>query len=209
MLDVLHFDFNQCLRETEELEALLASKPLLRERDDILPFFKARRQLSAYIGSYIPDIISYNRVAHEFRLGGSFVCDLAVGDWERRHYAFVEFEDAQKNSLFRQKRGKATPEWAPRLEHGFSQLVDWFFQIEDIKGTADFEEVFGTGPVDYVGILIVGRAQELGPREQRRLKWRQTAVQVNGKRIYCKTFDQLCSDLRARLESLRLIAENP
>jgi len=153
--------------------------------------------------------VSYNRVAHEFELAGSFICDIVVGDWERRHYAFIEFEDAAPKSMFTKRERKKTPEWSRRFEHGFSQLADLFFLIDDVRHTADFQTAFGTGPVDYVGLLILGRDETLGVREERRLKWRESHVQINSKKIYCKTFDQLYADLLARLQSLPLIERTP
>ena len=32
---------------------------------------------------------------------------------------------------------KATPDWSPRFEHGFSQLVDWFFKLHEIAAKAE------------------------------------------------------------------------
>jgi hypothetical protein len=167
-LQVLNFSYEQCLQETLELRDLLNSKTSLKERDDILPFFEKRMHLSAFIGSDA-NLISYNRIAHEMELNGSFVCDLVVGDWDRRRYAFIEFEDATPKSIFVKKKHKQTPEWSPRFEHGFSQLVDWFFLIDEIRSTTDFQTTFGTEPIDYVGLLILGRTQHLETRELARL----------------------------------------
>jgi hypothetical protein len=63
-----------------EFRALLASKSELKEAQEILPFFRARRQLATTLGSvplggFVPD-----RMAFEFELFGDYVCDLVVGD---------------------------------------------------------------------------------------------------------------------------------
>jgi len=49
------FDPEQCHKEAMELQALLEANPTLAEREEILPFFKARLQLSAFVGSYHPE----------------------------------------------------------------------------------------------------------------------------------------------------------
>lgn len=50
------FDPIKCRAEITELNALLESKAELSERHDIQPFFKCHEQLSAFLGSYAPDI---------------------------------------------------------------------------------------------------------------------------------------------------------
>jgi hypothetical protein len=199
---VIRFDPDQCRRETQELQALLASRPSLDERADILPFFKARLQLSAFLGSYHPDIARYDLVAHEFSLFGDFACDLVVGDTKTRAFAFIEFEDAAPNSIFkrRKRKGRSTPEWATRFERGFSQVVDWFYKLHDQSNTAAFEEKFGARSIKYQGLLVIGRNEPMGLREKQRLLWRQEFVTVYSKQIHCKTFDQVCEDLLDRLQ---------
>jgi hypothetical protein len=206
------FDPAECLRETPGLRDWLAANTSLEERKDVLPFFKARQQLSAFLGSYHPDIARYDRVAHEFPLFGDFTCDLVVGDSQTQAYAFIEFEDAAPDSIFakkggKKKAGKATPEWAPRFERGFSQLVDWFFKLHDQANTTEFEAKFGSRTIKHCGLLVIGRDQALGPREAQRLRWRQEFVLVNSKQIHCKTFDQLCEELLYRLGKYSLAAK--
>jgi hypothetical protein len=165
-----------------------------------LPFFRARNHLSAYLGSYHPGIVRYDLVAHELPLFGDFVCDLVVGDSKSKAFAFIEFEDAAPESIFVKKGAKATPEWAPRFEKGFSQLVDWFFKLHEQGPTPTFESLFGSRTVQALGLLVIGRTETLAPREVQRLWWRQEHVVVHSKQVYCKTFDQLCEDLLDRLK---------
>jgi len=203
-LQPLDFSFEQCKTEILDLQRLLARKKTLKERDQILPFFKKRLHLSAYVGSYVPEIVTYDRVQHEFDLNGSFKCDLVVGDSARRKYAFIEFEDAAPNSIFEQK--KRTPEWSRRFEHGFSQLVDWFFLLDDVRHTTDFENAFEGRDIQYTGLLILGRNDDLEARETRRLNWRKEFVQIHAKAIHCITFDQLCEDLLAKVDFIDRIS---
>jgi hypothetical protein len=100
-LNPLVFDPVQARKEWREYEMLLASKPELKERDDILPFFQQRHHLSLLIGSYLPSIAKLNCFAHEFSLFGDFKADLIVGDSITRHYLLIEFEDGKSNSIFK------------------------------------------------------------------------------------------------------------
>lgn len=198
MLEEVVFDRAKCLAEVREFQSFLGSHTTLKERDEISPFFKARDHLSAFLGVYNYRTIKFDRIGHEYPLFGDFKCDLVVGDWSRRSYVFVEFEDAAPESIF-VKKSRNTPEWSPRFEHGFSQIVDWFYKLDTQRHLPDFEERFGARIIHASGLLVVGRKQDFGPRETDRLHWRQDHIAVNGKRIDCMTFDDLCEDMLARL----------
>jgi len=189
----------ECINELEKFEALLASKAELKERDEILPFFNANRHLAAFLGTYIPDIANPDRLAHEYDIFGDFACDLAVGDSKSKTFLLIEFEDAKPESLFYKNGKKTTPEWAPRLEHGFSQVLDWFWKLSDMEKSDDYENRFGARHVTIHGLVVVGRDQTLLPREKARLKWRQDHTIVHSKKVSVITFDQLARDLRYRL----------
>lgn len=179
--------------------ALLASKEELSERDDVLPFFNANRDLACFIGTDVPNIAIPDLLAIEYDLFGDFTCDLAIGDSRTKTYLLVEFEDAKSSSIFTASKSKTTPEWAFRLEHGFSQIVDWFWKLSDMEKTAEYEYRFGTRVASFHGLLVVGRDQHLESREKARLHWRQDNTVVASKKISVITFDQLASDLRYRL----------
>jgi Shedu protein SduA, C-terminal len=196
------FDPVQCRKEAEELRDFLATTTQLQERKQVIPCFKERLQLSAFLGSYHPEIVRYDLVAHELPLFGDFVADLVVGDSKNSAFAFIEFEDASAESIFVKR--KATPDWSSRFEHGFSQLVDWFFKLHEQGQTVEFEDKFGSRTIRHVGILVIGRTEHLGKREEQRLRWRQEYVLLNSKQVYCKTFDQLRDDLLDRLEQFSI-----
>jgi hypothetical protein len=199
------FDPVQCRTEAGDLRDLLATNRDLQERKQVIPFFKDRLHLSAFLGSYHPDIVRYDLVAHELPLFGEFVADLVVGDSRTNAFAFIEFEDAAPDSIFVKK--KATPDWSNRFEHGFSQLVDWFFKLNDQGATVEFEEKFGSRTIYKLGILVVGRTEHLGKREEQRLRWRQENVLLASKPIHCKTFDQLRDDILDRLDQVTTAAK--
>jgi hypothetical protein len=99
-----------------------------------------------------------------------------------------------------------TPEWEQRVERGLSQVVDWFWKLSDLEKSVDFENKFGTRHPTFHGMVIVGRDQELGLREQSRLKWRQDYTIVDSKRVRIITFDQLARDLGYRLTNYLVAA---
>ncbi|HEX8392645.1 MAG TPA: Shedu immune nuclease family protein [Longimicrobium sp.] len=199
-LNAVRFDPVLCREELQSLAALLATPEPLGERRSLLPFFRRSLQLSALIGSYSPQIGTSDLVAHEYVLFGDFTCDLVVGDSRRQSYCFIEFEDAAAGSIFVQ-RGRATPSWSRRLEHGFSQLIDWFWKLDDARGSAEYQHRFGGGYPRVMGIIVVGR-DGLASRERQRLQWRSERVVVDSKQIICLTYDQLLADLTLRLDTL-------
>jgi Domain of unknown function (DUF4263) len=195
------FDPRICRQELNELKFHLDSKFELSERKDVLPFFKQREHLSSFIGSYFPYISSFDKLAYEYDIFGDFKADLAIGDSESGWYGFIEFEGASETSIFDRKGGKITPEWSSRFEHGFSQVVDWFWKLLALENTREFISQFGSEFTGYEGMLIIGRSEGLEQRERDRLRWRRDRLIVNSKHIHCVTFDELYYHLDTRLRS--------
>lgn len=131
---------------------------------------------------------------------GDFRTDLILGDRDRGKFIVLEFEDGTTDGIFKTTKGKATPEWTTRFEHGFSQIVDWFGMIDDVKNTHDFREDFGQGHVGFTAMLVIGRSGGLDDSMLRRLKWRTERVRVDSHNVECITFDQLYDDLSRRIE---------
>lgn len=196
------FDVDQCLKDLADFRTLLSSKTDLSEQLDILPFFRSHPNLSVFLGSFFPNLRTFDRLAFEYQLFGDFACDLVVGDSLTGWYCFIEFENADASSVFLTKKGKATPEWSPRFEHGFSQLVDWFWKMDDFKQTSEMQYRFERNLVRYQGLLVLGRSSSLGIREQIRKDWRLEKVVIDSKQVFCLTFDELYEDLNARLVSM-------
>jgi hypothetical protein len=70
-------------------------------------------------------------------------------------------------------------------------------------GTAEFSTRFGRRDPSYFGLLVIGRSSDLThPREMSRWRWRQQKVLINSLPIHCVTYDDLCSELLARLTKL-------
>jgi hypothetical protein len=201
VFESLVFDPRQCRNEVAELRQWLAHHPTLDEKRQILPFFRARRHLSAFVASSTSIVDRYDRIAFEYPLFGDFGCDLVVGDSARNAYCFIEFEDAGPTSLFVQRGKRVSREWSPRLEHGYSQIIDWFHKLDDMRRSDDLIARFGSRSIVFAGVLIIGRDQYLAHGETERLAWRKANVVVASQLIRCRTFDGLVEDLEARLET--------
>jgi Domain of unknown function (DUF4263) len=185
--------------EVAELRAYLLANSDLKEAA-LRAFFGARPHISALMGHYNPSVKRVDRLAYEYPLFGDFRCDLAIGDSATRACTFVELEDAGPRSLFVKHGDKATKEWSPRFDHGYSQVVDWFHKLQDMSNTAAMKARLGKRGIDYTGAVIVGRDQHMSVGERERLRWRREHVIVNSKRIFCVTSDELLEDLEFRLD---------
>jgi hypothetical protein len=195
------FDLTKARAELAELKLLLDNSDELSETKDILPFFKGRQQLSTFLASFNADIPRPNVVAHEFPLFGDLRTDVIAGDSKHHSFAFIEFEDARKESVF-VATGRHLPEWSSRLEHGFGQIVDWFWKIADFGNTADFEAKFGSRAATFVGVLVVGRSKFLSGQDRQRLNVRRDKLLVDSRRVICCTYDELYDLLHGRLSLL-------
>ncbi|MGA6826672.1 Shedu immune nuclease family protein [Nitrospira sp. NS4] len=185
----------RCRKEWNEYSALLASKSVLSERRDILPFFKDRQNLSLLICSYFPRIKTPDLFAHEYQIDGDFVADLVVGDSSVQHYLLIEFENGAPDSIFKKRASKATPDWASRFEGAHSQLIDWLWKLEDKRSTGDFLNTFGSRQASFQGLIIVGKDMQLLPQEKARLKWRMNRTMIDSNAIACVSFNELSDDL--------------
>jgi hypothetical protein len=189
------FDANNCRKEWNEFVQLLAQNQTLSERNHILPFFKQSRDLSIFIGEFFSKIKKPDVFAHEYEIYRDFIADLVIGDSVTNHYLLVEFEDGKPESIFLKKGNKSTPDWSPRIEAAFSQLVDWLWKLEDMRSTADFQNTFGTRRATFEGLIIIGKDMNLAPQEADRLKWRMDRTMIDSNPISCISFNQLSEDL--------------
>jgi hypothetical protein len=199
-LEKFTLNLPKCRRELADFQELLDRQGGLSERDEVLPSFKTHRHIAALIGAYNPRINRFDRIASEFDLFGDYTCDLVIGDSTSHNFCFVEFEDASPNSVFIKKRGKSTPEWSPRFEHGFSQILDWFRILEDQQRTAQFKARLGAETIQYLGLLVIGRRQFLDDAQYQRMRWRSEQVQVGARQVHCITFDELFQTLSLKLD---------
>jgi hypothetical protein len=184
-------DPKTCRKQIDEFGALLKSNASLSEKNDIQPLFKKRRQLSAFIGSYMRDVGPASDYAFEYPIYGDFAADLVVGDKGIGRFCVIEFEDGREDSIFKPAGAKSTTEWSQRFEHGFSQIVDWFTLLDDLKKTDRFKRDFGDGHIRFSAMLIIGRESGLDDFDRKRLLWRTEKVRVDSHSVECVTFDAL------------------
>lgn len=142
----------------------------------------------------------------EFSILGEFRADFAISNSCKSKFLFVEFEPAKRESVFAKKtdgKGIVSYEWSDKFEHGFSQILDWHYRMEDLRRTARFQEHFGSEDVEYEGILVVGRdcfVKEVGGMA--RLNWRKDKTVIDSRKIYCMTYDKLFRELQGRMNSI-------
>ena len=194
-------DPKRCRAEWSSFITLLASKPVLSEQKDVLPFFKKSKDLSLLICSYFPKIKTPDQFAHEYEIDGDFVADLVVGDSKVHHYLLVEFENGATDSIFKKKGKKMTPDWAPRFEGAYSQLIDWLWKLEDKRSTADFVNTFGSRRATFQGLVVIGKDMNLSQQERDRLKWRMDRTMIDSNAISTVSFDELGADIDHWLKS--------
>lgn len=192
VLEPIAFNHAEFEAELSALGALLDSASELSETKDIQPLFKAAKSLSAFLGIFAPRGFGPGtELAFEFPFFGDYRADLVVGNKKAGHFCVVEFEDAGPDSIFRRQPTRANPEWSSRFEHGFSQLTDWFFNLDDYKKTHGFARSFGHGHIMFTGLLIIGRSAGLDDMKRARLRWRSDKVLIDSNTISCITFDDL------------------
>ena len=118
-----------------------------------------------------------------------------MGNSSTQHYLLVEFEDGSSDSVFKTRKSKSTPEWAPRFESAYSQIVDWLWKLEDMRTTSHFEHAFGSKHATFQGLIVIGKDRRLQPQEQNRLRWRMDKTLIDSNAVSCVSFDQLRDDM--------------
>jgi hypothetical protein len=198
VLETLAFDPGKFQQEMADFEALLKSKADLSEADDVLPFFKTHKHLVAYMGTFAPTIPAATEICFEFEFFGDFRADVLLGSKQEREFCVVEFEDGHEDSIFKKQPRRKNPEWSARFEHAFSQIVDWFYNLEGYKNTPGFAATFGHGHVSFTGLLVLGRSASLDDARRDRLNWRTDTVSIGRHKVSCLTFDDLHAGLQRK-----------
>ncbi|MEO8147035.1 MAG: Shedu anti-phage system protein SduA domain-containing protein [Bacteroidia bacterium] len=206
--ETVSLNSKQFERELSDFRNLLDSSDQLDERKTILPFFRTRKQLCSFIGAFYVELNNAFEISFEKPLTGDFKSDLIVGDAISKKFLFVEFESAKPNSIFETRNSRYYKKWSTSIEKAYSQFVDWFWKIERMKRSNDLYDFFGNDLIDYLGLLVIGRDKFFTDKsDEERFIWRRENFELNGKRIFCVTYDQLYKILSQRLESLKLIGK--
>jgi hypothetical protein len=196
VLETIAFDPVKFQQELQAFGELLRSKSDLSESHDILPFFKNSRHLTAYMGTFALNIAVATEICFEYDFFGDFKADILLGSKQEKEFCVVEFEDGKQDTIFKKQRKRKNPEWSARFEHAFSQITDWFYNLEDFKNTQGFATTFGAGHTSFTGLLVMGRAASLDDTKKSRLKWRTDTVSIGKHKVSCIT----CDDLHAGLQ---------
>lgn len=115
-----------------------------------------------------------------------------LGDKAYRQFCVIEFEDARLHSIFKLSQNQNTMVWAERFKHGFSQIIDWYTMLDDLKKTQRFRRDFGDGHIRFSPMLIIGPDASIPDSHERfRLDWRTDKVSVDSNNVICVTFDEL------------------
>jgi len=207
MLELTPHNFNagDCRRQLEELCNFLNESLKIKERE-LLEFFTERINLILLMGSftYATKADFYNSEVSLF--GNEFRADFIVADSLRSKFTFIEFEDAEVNSIFKLKsKGSngTSYEWSPRYEHGLGRVIDWYCRIDDFERTNKFEDYFSNSNISYTGLLAIGRDCHLQKRGlSKRFNWRREKTVVNSKSLPCFTFDELLLNMTEKLDEL-------
>ena len=88
-------------------------------------------------------------------------------------------------------------------------MVDWFFVLDDQRGTAAFTRLFGAGHIQFFGMLVIGRSADLDAHDMGRLQWRADRVSINTHKIFCYTYDDLLSDLERNWQAFSRVGRHP
>ncbi len=171
---------------------LLNTHHELEEKRDVQPFFKRHEEL-------IPLLAELGRVSRsnvdeyefEFDLWQDLVCDIGIGDSKSNTYCLIELEAAKRNSIFKNKP-KNYPKYSDRLECGYSQIIDWFFKIDEMKNTSSIRRRFAGDYPRVNAVLIIGRSHVLDTDlERNRFNWRRDNTLIGAKNVNCLTYDEL------------------
>lgn len=168
----------------------------------IVAEIKARPQmaclLSALLGIPAPDLIKF-----ELQLKGMFRTDLVLGNDSSRQFALIEFEDAEATSIFKPGT-KQYRYWAPRIEHGFGQVVDWAWVRSDHPNDATLVAGFGGVIRTSAYAVICGRDASLADSiEWKRLNHRRDSLKIEGHPALVLTYDEMVRQMDENLATLK------
>src|SRR5260370_38316598 len=100
VLESIIFDPTTFDKELQDFDVLLHSKVNLSETKDIQPFFKKSKHLTAYLGTFAPNIVPATELCFKYEFFGDFRADVFLGSRAAKEFCVVEFEDGNQNTIF-------------------------------------------------------------------------------------------------------------
>jgi len=165
---------------------------------------KKMPNLSCLIGHLNYGAPRANVYKFEFPLMGSFKADLVVGNSRAKKFALVEFESGKKFSLFKRRGTLQYRDWSAEFEHGFGQLIDWGWIIDDCRQTQNFKNIFGCDDISVVYLLVCGRNSQMEDEtERKRHFWRSERCKIEGALATCLTYDGLFGFFQSTIEAIK------
>ena len=188
----------------------------LEEEEHLSPAIKSSPNLVSIIGAAFGGVSNPDLIAHEYWILDKLRCDFAVCNSRHQTYCFIELENAVKKSVFVERKATlfnglmGRPpyyDWAPRFEHGTSQMLDWIRILEDSKQTGDYRAHFGS-PNEFEAqfVLVIGRDEFLSADQKERLAWRSKSVQAAGHKVKCITYDRLLEEAEFQIANYPAVA---
>jgi hypothetical protein len=186
-----------------EFRILLNTHNELGEKEHLQPFFKKHPILIFLLaGLGRVSRSSVDEYEFEFDLWQDLVCDIGIGDSAANKYCLIELEGAQKNSIFKNKP-KNYPKYSDRLECGYSQIIDWFFKIDEMKSISSIKRRFSGDYPRVNAVLIIGRAHFLTTDSERnRFNWRRDNTLIGAKSVNCLTYDELLTYFESKTKEI-------
>ncbi len=198
----LDLDYGRAETELTELTVFLRDNTLFKETT-ILQELKKRPHASCLIGSMIAGAPKPDLYKFEFTLLGAFRADLVIGTSRTRRFVFVEFEGGGASSLFGPKGTAQMRDWSHEFEHGFGQLVDWAWAINDAKRLPTLQSAFGCDIAGSVSLLVCGRDSQMDAAERQRFDYRSEKISIEGTITTILTYDGLIAFLRDQIEAIK------
>ncbi|WP_068083478.1 Shedu anti-phage system protein SduA domain-containing protein [Novosphingobium rosa] len=199
--DPIAYDLSVAEAELTSFKTWFGSKSFIGETE-IVKEIRARPQMACLLGSVLnipaPDLIKF-----ELTMKGIFRTDLVLGNDHARAFALIEFEPAEKTTLF--KRGTAQYRyWGSGLEHGFGQIIDWAWVRDENPDDIVLGNTFGGKIKKSAFAVIAGRDDGIdGPLEQSRFDYRRHLVAVGGHHAQIMTYDDMLKRMEESLTTAK------
>ncbi|WP_158782821.1 Shedu anti-phage system protein SduA domain-containing protein [Pantoea sp. BAV 3049] len=192
-----------CRLQLDEFRDLLRINKAIDETT-LLDFFRHRPQLILLMG-YMVGVKSPARYNSELPVLNKYRADFVVSDASQKYFGFIEFENAEADSVFKTKLNKKTSvyPWSSRFECGHGQVIDWLLHLKNNTDSQNMQAEFGSRKIIYSGGLIIGRDDFLNKADCReRFEDRVNRTQVDLKTISCFTFDGLYEEMELNYDVL-------
>jgi hypothetical protein len=138
----IKFDVRKAERELKTFERFLQRHAFFKERK-VVAVLKKCPHLCCLVGPLVAGLPVPNVYKFEFQIQGLFAADLVIGNLDSQLFVLVEFEGGEKNSLFGPKSTIQVRDWSRHTGHGFGQLIDWGWAIDDARNNVALKNAFG------------------------------------------------------------------